>query len=100
MSQFLRTDEFDAWLRSLEDPIGKARIIARLRLAELGHWGDQVSVGDGVVELRIHYGPGYRVYYCRSGPATYWLLCGGDKSRQRRDLDRAKALRRALETER
>jgi len=80
-------------------PIGKARILARLRAAELGHFGDHASVGDAVFELRIHAGPGYRVCYRRQGHVTYWLLCGGDKSTQRRDIRRAKALRAQLESE-
>jgi putative addiction module killer protein len=96
---FLRTDEFDEWLRTLRDPIGKARILARIRAAELGHFGDHASVGDGVFELRVHIGPGYRVYYWRQGTVTYWLLCGGDKSTQSRDIRRAKALRKTLESE-
>jgi putative addiction module killer protein len=100
MSVFLRTAEFDAWLKALRDPIGKARILARLRHAELGHFGDHAPVGDAVFELRIHSGPGYRVYYWRQGTVTYWLLCGGDKSSQRRDIRQAKALRATLETER
>ena len=99
MSVFFRTTEFDAWLKALRDSIGKARILARLRHAELGHFGDHASVGDGVFELRIHSGPGYRVYYWRQGSVTYWLLCGGDKSTQRRDIRQAKALRAILETE-
>ena len=100
MSVFFRTTEFDAWLKALRDSIGKARILARLRHAELGHFGDHASVGDGVFELRIHSGPGYRVYYWRQGSVTYWLLCGGDKSTQRRDIRQAKALRATLETKR
>ena len=100
MSVFLRTVEFDAWLKALRDPIGKARILARLRAAELGHFGDHAAVGDGVHELRIHTGPGSRVYYWRHGTVSYWLLCGGDKSTQRRDIRQAKTLRTTLETER
>ena len=100
MSVFLRTVEFDEWLKVLRDPIGKARILARIRAAELGHFGDHAAVGEGVYELRIHTGPGYRAYYWRHGTVTYWLLCGGDKSTQRRDIRQAKALRTTLETER
>ena len=96
---FLRTAEFDAWLKALRDPIGKARILARVRAAELGHFGDCAPVGDSVFELRIHVGPGYRVYYWRHGTVTYWLLCGGDKSTQRRDIRQAKALRTRVENE-
>jgi len=100
MSVFLRTAEFDKWLKDLRDPIGKARILARLRAAEIGHFGDHAPVGDAVFELRIHSGPGYRVYYWRQGRVTYWLLFGGDKSTQRRDVRQAKALCTQLETER
>ncbi len=100
MSVFLRTAEFDEWLKALRDPIGKARILARLRAAELGYLGDHAAVGEAVFELRIHTGPGYRVYYWRQGRVTYWLLCGGDKSTQRRDIRQAKALRTKLESER
>ncbi len=96
-SGFFRTPEFDEWLKALKDPIGKARILARIRAAELGHFADSTAVGDGVFELRIHVGPGYRVYYWRHGTDTHWLLCGGDKSTQRRDIGKAKALRTRLE---
>lgn len=58
MHVFLRTEQFDAWLRALRDPIGKARILARLRAAELGHFGDHAVVGEGVCELRVYTGPG------------------------------------------
>ncbi len=92
MAAFVRTFEFDAWLRELRDPIGKARIISRIRSAELGNFGDCESVGDGVSEMRIHCGPGYRVYYGRIGDIVYLLLCGGSKSTQNRDIKRAKAL--------
>lgn len=99
MGVFFRTAEFDEWLKALRDPIGKARILARVRAAELGHFGDTASVGDGVFELRIHAGPGYRVYYWRQGDVTYWLLCGGDKSTQQRDIRKAKRLRTRVEDE-
>ena len=58
MSVFFRTAEFDAWLKALRDPIGKARILARIRAAESGHFGDSAAVGKGIFELRIHVGPG------------------------------------------
>ena len=97
MNQFLRTTEFDAWLRALRDPIAKARIIARIRSAEQGNFGDCEPVGDGISEMRIHVGPGYRLYYCRRGDVIYLLLCGGDKSTQPRDIRQAKALLKSLE---
>ena len=96
---FFRTTEFDAWLKALRDPIGKARILARVRSAEIGNFGDSSAVGEGVYEMRIHIGPGYRVYYCRRGEVTYLLLCGGDKSSQRQDIRTAKALRKNLEAD-
>ena len=90
MNTFLRTHEFDVWLKALRDPIGKARIVARIRSAEYGNFGDCEPVGEGVSEMRIHCGPGYRVYYARKGRIVYWLLCGGDKATQKRDIKRAK----------
>src|SRR5688572_17103801 len=88
----LRTEEFDRWLTSLRDAKGKARILARIRSAELGNLGDIRSVGDRVSEMRINYGPGYRVYFTRRGRQLIILLAGGDKSSQRRDIERAKVL--------
>ena len=97
MSTFLRTPEFDVWLKALRDPIAKARVIARIRSAEAGNLGDCGPVGDGISEMRIHVGPGYRLYYCRRGDITYLLLCAGDKSSQQKDIRTAKALLKSLE---
>lgn len=97
MSIFLRTLEFDAWLKRLRDPIATARIVARIRSAEAGNFGDCAPVGGGISEMRIHVGPGYRLYYCRRGKITYLLLCGGDKSSQAKDIRKAKALLENLE---
>lgn len=97
MATFLRTPEVDAWLKALRDPVWKAWILARIRPAEAGNLGDTAPVGAGVLEMRIHTGPGYRVYFCRRGEVTYLLLCGGDKSSQRRDIRTAKALLDHLE---
>lgn len=97
MSAFLRTTEFDAWLKAMRDPIAKARVIARIRSAEAGNLGDCAPVGDGISEMRIHVGPGYRLYYCRRGEITYLLLCAGDKSSQKKDIRIAKALLKSLE---
>ncbi|EJN28698.1 putative addiction module killer protein [Pseudomonas sp. GM78] len=77
------------WLNSLRDTIGKARIIARLRAAEHGNFGDCESVGAAVHEMRVHYGPGYRLYFTRKDEVIYLLLIGGDKSTQKRDIKRA-----------
>jgi putative addiction module killer protein len=97
MSTFLRTPEFDIWLKALRDPIAKARVIARIRSAEAGNLGDCSPVGDGISEMRIHIGPGYRLYYCRRRDITYLLLCAGDKSSQQKDIRTAKALLKSLE---
>ncbi|HCS41484.1 MAG TPA: addiction module protein [Pseudomonas sp.] len=89
MINFERSRAFGEWLDSLRDTIGKARIIARLRAAEHGNFGDCESVGDAVYEMRVHYGPGYRMYFTRQGEVIYLLLVGGDKSTQKRDIKRA-----------
>lgn len=96
MNTFLRTEEFDAWLSALKDKVGRARIAHRIRSAELGNFGDCEPVGSGVSEMRVHVGPGYRVYYTRRGEIVYLLLVGGDKSSQKRDIQRAIELARTL----
>ena len=92
MNTFLRTPEFDDWLTKLRDQIAKARIIARIRSAEAGNFGDCEPVGEGISEMRIHFGAGYRAYFCRRGKVLYLLLCGGDKSSQKRDIREAKRI--------
>ena len=89
MFTVLRSDSFDKWLTKLKDAKGKARIVARIRSAELGNLGDVKSIGKGVNEMRIHYDPGYRVYFTRRGRLVILLLVGGDKSSQKRDIKRA-----------
>jgi len=81
---------FQEWMDRLRDKRAKARIVARLEQIENGNLGDAKPVGDGVVELRIHVGAGYRVYCAPYG--RYWIvvLCGGDKRSQAKDIDRAK----------
>lgn len=96
MFTVLRTDEFDSWLSKLRDLKGKARIIARIRSAELGNFGDTQSVGDGVREMRIHFGPGYRIYFKRAGKILIILLVGGDKSSQIPDIKKAKIVASAI----
>ena len=87
------TREFAAWLRALRDPIGRRQIVSRIaRIATMGSFGDFASVGDGVSELRIRVGPGYRVYYTLRGKDVVILLAGGDKGSQERDLQRAKEI--------
>lgn len=96
---FERTEEFNAWLASLKDKVGRARIIHRIRSAEHGNFGDCEPVGEGVSEMRIHFGPGYRVYFTRHREVIYLLLWGGDKSSQKRDIKRAIEMARALDKE-
>ncbi len=99
MNTLLTTDEFDEWLTGLKDQIGKARIIARIRSAEAGNFGDSAPIGDGISEMRIHFGPGYRLYFCRREKVVYLLLCGGDKSTQKKDIQDAKGILKELEDE-
>jgi len=96
MNTIIRTGVFDAWLSKLKDVRAKARIILRIRSAERGNFGDCESVGAGVSEMRIHFGPGYRVYFTRVGDVVYTLLRGGTKSSQKRDIVKAKELARLL----
>ncbi len=86
MLVFETTDVFRDWLFSLRDQRAKARILVRIRSAEFGNLGDCSPVGEGVLEMRIHYGPGYRLYFKRTGEVVYLLLIGGDKSGQKRDI--------------
>lgn len=92
MNTIIRTEAFVLWLRGLRDEKGKARILSRVDSAQLGNFGDCEPVGEGVSEMRIHFGPGYRVYFVRRGEQVYVLLAGGDKSTQARDIKRAKQM--------
>jgi putative addiction module killer protein len=92
-----QTATFATWLRALRDRQAKARILARIDRLSLGNPGDVRPVGEGVSELRIDYGPGYRVYFVRRGETAVVLLAGGDKRSQPRDIARAPALARSLE---
>ena len=81
---------FDDWLLVLRDVRARARIRARIARLRNGNFGDTKAIGDGVQELRVHYGPGYRIYFARKGRAVVILLCAGDKQTQPRDIARAK----------
>ena len=85
-------NRFTEWLNALRDHFAQARIRVRLRQVQAGNFGDHAAVGEGVVDLRVHVGPGYRVYCGRHGRTVVILLCGGDKSTQPSDIARAKAL--------
>lgn len=99
MNAFLRTEAFDKWLSALRDRIGRARIAHPIRSAEHGNFGDCEPVGEGVSEMRVHVGPGYRVYFTRRREAVYLLLLGGDKATQQRDIQRAIGMARQLDKE-
>ncbi|MFZ5931115.1 MAG: type II toxin-antitoxin system RelE/ParE family toxin [Pseudomonadota bacterium] len=96
MLTLVRSSVFSAWLDALRDHKGKALVLNRLANAALGNFGDCAAVGEGVSEMRIHHGPGYRVYFVRDGAAVYVLLCGGDEGAQRRDIALAKRMARSL----
>jgi putative addiction module killer protein len=81
---------FREWLRSLKDRDARARIRVRLNRIRMGNFGDCKPVGEGVFELRVHAGPGYRVYLAEEGPRTVLLLAGGEKGSQERDIARAR----------
>jgi len=99
MNTILRTEAFDVWLAKLKDPSGKARIIERIRSAERDNFGDCEPVGHGVSEMRIHFGPGYRVYFTRVADVVYVLLCGGTKRGQQRDITKAQEMARLVTEE-
>lgn len=92
MVELIRSSLFDGWLTGLRDRRAKARIAARLDRLAMGNPGDVKPVGGGISELRINYGPGYRVYYMTRGKVLIVLLCGGEKSTQAADVKQAKAL--------
>lgn len=85
-------EPFSEWLNGLRDKMAQARIRLRLRQVEAGNLGDCEPVGEGVLELRVHVGAGYRVYCGRHGKTVVLLLCGGDKASQVRDIEQAKQL--------
>ncbi|MDR2244130.1 MAG: type II toxin-antitoxin system RelE/ParE family toxin [Burkholderiales bacterium] len=96
MKLIYTTDTFDVWLVGLRDKQAIRRIQARIDRAEDGNFGDCEPVGEGVSEMRIHYGPGYRVYFAQRGTEIVILLAGGDKSTHSKDIKAALALARQL----
>ena len=92
MLEVQKTEEFDEWLSSLADQKAQAKIASRIERLGLGNPGDVKSVGAGVSEMRVPYGPGYRVYFKQTDKTIILLLCGGDKSTQKRDIRRAKEI--------
>jgi len=94
MIELLETEVFASWMKGLRDLQARARILRRLDRLRLGNPGDVRPVGEGVSELRIDHGPGYRVYFVRRGAMLVLLLCGGEKHSQDRDIRDAKAMAR------
>jgi len=92
MLQIRETPEYSEWIEAVRDERAQARIVSRVARLARGNAGDVKPVGQGVSELRVHYGPGYRVYFTRRGLQLIVLLCGGDKSTQEKDVERAKLL--------
>ncbi len=92
MIEIWRTDDFDRWLRATRDRNAVQRISIRIRRFAQGNLGDVKPVGEGVSEMRVDYGPGYRVYFAQRGTAVVILLCGGDKGSQERDIAKAKIM--------
>lgn len=91
-----KTSEFVDWLDGLKDRQARVRIIKRLLRLEDGNAGDHAGVGEGVIELRLHFGPGYRVYFVERGETLIIVLAGGDKSSQTDDIEKAKEIARTL----
>lgn len=96
MLEVRQTDTYSSWFAGLRDRAAKLRINIRIRRLSLGNAGDVRPVGAGVSELRVNFGPGYRVYFVTKGQSLVILLAGGDKSSQADDIDRAKTLARNL----
>ena len=96
MIEIRQTDEYAAWFEHLRDNMAKTRILIRIRRVSLGNFGDVKPVGEGVSELRIDYGAGYRVYFSRKGETLVVLLGGGDKRAQSRDIQKAIAISRVV----
>jgi putative addiction module killer protein len=96
MLEIRRTDAFDRWLRRLKDERAKAKIAARIQRMAFGNFGDISPIGEGVAELRVFEGPGYRVYFIQRGSSCVILLGGGDKKSQARDIKAAKSLAATL----
>lgn len=96
MLEIRTTLDFDRWLKRLKDAKAAVAITRRIMRASEGNFGTIRSVGGGVVEMKIDLGPGYRVYYITVGKTVVVLLCGGDKSTQQKDIDKAQELARGL----
>jgi putative addiction module killer protein len=96
LTEVRKTEAYSNWFSELKDNHARAKVLARVRHLSLGNPGDCKPVGEGVSEMRIHYGPGYRVYFVKHGEVLYFLLGGGTKKSQKRDIEEAIALAREL----
>ena len=96
MIEIRQTEDYSRWFERLRDREARARILVRIRRLSLGNPGAIKSVGEGISELKIDYGPGYRVYYKQRGKTVVVLLAGGDKKSQQKDIKRAQELARGL----
>lgn len=96
MIEIRETETYSRWFKRLRDRQARFRILARIRLLSLGNPGNVEPVGEGVSEMKIDYGPGYRVYYQQRGRTPAILLAGGDKRTQKRNIQNAKELARGL----
>ena len=97
MIEVRQTTRFSTWLAGLRDERARARILKRMDRAKAGNLGDVAPVGGGVSEMRIFYGPGYRLYFVQRGNTVIVLLCGGDKSTQDADVEQAKSLEEVIQ---
>jgi putative addiction module killer protein len=97
MIEIRETSVFLEFIEELNDERAQAKIAARIDRLAAGNAGDVAPVGEGISEMRIHYGPGYRIYFVRRGQTVIVLLCGGDKSTQEKDIKIAKLLAKDLE---
>lgn len=95
MKEIIRSETFSDWLTALKDARARARILMRIDRMKEGNFGDSEPIGDGLSEARIHYGPGYRVYFMQQGDQIVVLLCGGDKASQPKDIKQAKRIAQA-----
>ncbi|MFC0225689.1 type II toxin-antitoxin system RelE/ParE family toxin [Serratia aquatilis] len=95
MKEIIRSETFSNWLTALKDARARARILMRIDRMKEGNFGDSEPIGDGLSEARIHYGPGYRVYFMHQGNQIVVLLCGGDKTTQSKDIKQAKRIAQA-----
>jgi putative addiction module killer protein len=99
MIDIRETQPFTDWMTALRDTVAKAKIASRIRRMAFGNFGDVAPVGEGVSELRIHYGPGYRVYFIQHGNEIIVLLCGGNKKSQSADIESSRRAAAAIRKE-